>query len=152
MTSPTPSEERDGLVERLRARNERFQSNHGNYLYYGGADANLDVDAADAIEADAGDAATMRGFLKTHQMTPSMVVSLMMHWQRRALAAEGAVRWCRPRLSKDAYRGQLDKQCLPGPPPDFDEPRLVQSEPDPDQLREDRDERRRLAKEYPDVD
>lgn len=138
-----------GLVERLRsralaAREERTGTGLGDALAFEAA--------ADRIEADAGDAATMRGFLKTHHMTPSMVVSLMMHWQRRALAAEGAVRWCRPRLSKEVYRGQLDKQCSPSPAPDFEEPRLIQSETDPDQLREDRDERRRLAKEYPDVE
>lgn len=39
------------LVERLRARNERFQGGHGNYLYYGGGDAILDTRAAAALEA-----------------------------------------------------------------------------------------------------
>lgn len=41
-----------------------------------------------AAQRDASDAATMRGFINTHHMTPAMVVSLMMHWQRRALSAE----------------------------------------------------------------
>jgi len=38
------------IVERLRARNERFQSCAGNYLYYGGSDSILDCDAAAEIE------------------------------------------------------------------------------------------------------
>lgn len=37
------------LVERLRARNERFQAMHGNYLYYAGVDGILDCEAADRI-------------------------------------------------------------------------------------------------------
>lgn len=69
-------------------------------------------DATNAMEADGmwGDAATLRGFIREHHMTPSMVASLMMHWQRRALEAEDALRWARARLSKDAYREQLDKK------------------------------------------
>lgn len=39
------------LIERLRRRNERFQSAMGNYLYYSGGDSILDCDAADALEA-----------------------------------------------------------------------------------------------------
>lgn len=42
------------IAAKLRARNERFQDGHGNYLYYGGADSNLDCDAADMIEALSG--------------------------------------------------------------------------------------------------
>jgi hypothetical protein len=43
---------------------------------------------------------------------------------------EKALRWCRPRLSKDAYRTRLDKMVhlAPAPAPDLDEPRLVHSE------------------------
>jgi hypothetical protein len=86
-------------------------------------------DATNAMEADGmwGDAVTLRGFIREHHMTPSMVASLMMHWQRRALEAEDAIRWARPRLSKEAYREQLDKKVSLGPAPDLDEPRLVQS-------------------------
>lgn len=45
-----------------------------------------------AAKRDEGDASTMRGFINTHHMTPSMVVSLMLHWERRALDAESDLR------------------------------------------------------------
>jgi len=48
-------------------------------------------EAADRIDADEGDAATMRGFLSEYHMTPSMMASLMSHWQRRANEAEDLV-------------------------------------------------------------
>lgn len=41
----------DDLIKQLRARNDRFQSNSGNYLYYSGGDAILDCEAADALTA-----------------------------------------------------------------------------------------------------
>jgi hypothetical protein len=46
------------------------------------------ADLLRAFIRDEGDAATMRGFFNEHHMTPSMMHSLMQHWQRRANEAE----------------------------------------------------------------
>jgi len=76
------------LITRLReraaaAREEGTATALGDALHF--------EEAADQIERDEGDAATMRGFLNEHQMTPSMMASLMSHWQRRANEAEDLV-------------------------------------------------------------
>lgn len=41
---------------------------------------------------------------------------------------EQALRWCRPRLSKDVYREQLDRQVSLSPVPPLDEPPVVASD------------------------
>lgn len=38
------------IVTQLRNRNERYQAQHGNYLYYAGSDSILDCEAANEIE------------------------------------------------------------------------------------------------------
>jgi hypothetical protein len=45
----------------------------------------------------------------------------------RIAALESAVRWCRPRLSKDVYRATLDGMVQLPPSPVHDEPKMVQS-------------------------
>jgi cytosine/adenosine deaminase-related metal-dependent hydrolase len=74
------------LVTRLReraaaAREEGTVTALGDALHF--------EEAAGQIERDAGDAATIRGFINTHHMTPAMMASLMAHWQRRANESEG---------------------------------------------------------------
>lgn len=51
-----------------------------------------------AATDDAGDAATLRGFIKTFGSTPSMVASDRDHWKRRAEEAEAQVESARKEL------------------------------------------------------
>lgn len=65
MTNPATMK---ALAERLRGRNERFQSTEGSGLYYGGSDSILDVDAATALDTAAAEIKRLRGGVEVKEL------------------------------------------------------------------------------------
>jgi len=115
MTSPTPSEERDGLHARARTAIETLANTAmGMPLNKWGDISNDLLAVIDQFKADTREIERLRSIERNRDM-----------WHGQCLRQAEELR----RLREHAP-----------------------SEPDPDQLREDRDEQQRLAKEYPDVE